>query len=42
MSSQKHHPEEQEQTLRELEPQFGPLFDRSPVEPARVVTVAGA
>jgi hypothetical protein len=42
MSSQKHYPEEHEQILRELEAQFGSLFDRSPFEPARVVTVAGA
>jgi hypothetical protein len=34
--------QEHEQILRELEEQFGPLFDRSPVEPARVVTTAGA
>jgi PAS domain S-box-containing protein len=31
MSSQKHDAEEHEQILRELEEQFGPLFDRSPV-----------
>ena len=31
MSSQKHDAEEHEQILREMEEQFGPLFDRSPV-----------
>ena len=31
MSSQKHHDEEHEQILREMEEQFGPLFESSPV-----------
>jgi hypothetical protein len=31
MSSQKHQDEEHEQTLREMEEQFGPLFEQSPV-----------
>jgi hypothetical protein len=31
MSSQKHQDQEHEQILREMEEQFGPLFDSSPV-----------
>lgn len=31
MSSQKHHAEEHDQILREMEEQFGPLFDHSPI-----------
>ena len=31
MSSQKHNAEEHEQILREMEEQFGPLFEQSPV-----------